>query len=332
MQKTVQNSTQMIFLTLLAQALWGNGGILMEADWDQVEKLAKEQGVLAMLYQGSMKYKDIIPAERIRIWRGAMYATILKNDHMNQAQSEILGWLSEKGIRAVVLKGTSVARYYNPSDMRCLGDVDLLIDQSNLDLAAELLKAHGYRRNEHEHDFHVPFVRNDVTLELHYKATMVPPGKDGQAVGKIMDQFLDEATMVSMNDISFPALSEKHQVLMLLMHKERHMLVEGIGLRQLCDWAAFLSVQENLAEVDDFTHMFQDCGLLIFSETVTNAWVRYLGLQGECAAWCRSSESFLVDALMEDVFRSSNMGRADHRGESELFIGREMLNSKIRLL
>lgn len=81
MQKTVQNSTQMIFLTLLAQALWGNGGILMEADWDQVEKLAKEQGVLAMLYQGSMKYKDIIPAERIRIWRGAMYATILKNDH-----------------------------------------------------------------------------------------------------------------------------------------------------------------------------------------------------------------------------------------------------------
>lgn len=56
--------------------------------------------------------------------------------------------------------------------------------------------------------------------------------------------------------------------------------------------------------------------------------MRYLGLQGECAAWCRSSENFLVDALMEDVFRSGNMGRADHRGESELFIGREMLNSK----
>lgn len=328
MQKTIQNSTQKALLTLLAQALWGNDGTLAEADWEQVEKLAKDQGVLSMLYRGSLKYKDIIPAERIQIWRGAMYAAVLQNGHMNQAQSEILGWLSGKGIRAVILKGASVARYYNPSDMRYLGDIDLLIDHSDIELAAELLKAHGYRRNEHEHDFHVSFVRDDVTLELHYKATVVPPGKGGQAVEKIMDQFLDEATMVSMNDISFPALSEKHQALMLLMHKERHMLESGIGLRQLCDWAAFLSVQENSAVRDDFIHMFKGCGLLTFSETVTNACVRYLGLQGESAAWCRPSENSLVDALMEDVFRSGNMGQADQRGESELFVGREILNSK----
>lgn len=328
MQKNVQSSTQKALLTLLAQALWGKGGTLVEADWEQVEKLAKDQGVLSMLYQGSMKYKDIIPAERIQIWRGAMYATVFQNDHMNQAQSEILGWLSEKGIRAVTLKGASVARYYNPSDMRCLGDIDLLIDQSDLDRAAELLKAHGYRQNEHDHDFHVSFVRDDVTLELHYKATVVPNGKGGQAAGKIMDQFLDEATMVSMNDIHFPALSEKHQALMLLMHKERHMLEGGIGLRQLCDWAAFLSVQENSSVMDDFIHMFKECGLLTFAEAVTNACVRYLGLQDESAVWCRPSENSLVDALMEDVFRSGNMGQADQRGESELFVGREMLNSK----
>lgn len=328
MQKAVQTSTQKALLTLLAQALCGNGGTLVEADWEQVEKLAKDQGVLAMLYQGSMKYKDIIPAERIQIWRGAMYATVLRNDHMNQAQSELLGWLSEKGIRAVILKGASVARYYNPSDMRYLGDIDLLIDPSDLDRAAELLKAHGYRRNAHEHDFHVSFVRDDVNLELHYRATVVPPGKGGQAAGKIMDQFLDEATMVGMNDVRFPALSEKHQALMLLMHTERHMLEGGIGLRQLCDWAAFLSVQENAAAMDDFIHMFQACGLLTFAKAVTDACVCYLGLQAERAAWCQPSENSLVDALMEDVFRSGNMGQADHQGESELFIGREMLNSK----
>lgn len=327
MQKTVQNSTQKALLTLLTQALWGNGGTLAEADWEQVEKLAKDQGVLSMLYKGSMKYKDIIPAGRIQIWRGAMYATVLHNDRMKQAQSEILGWLSEKGIRAVILKGTSVARYYNPSDMRYLGDIDLLVDRSDIDLAAGLLKAHGYRLNEHEHDFHVSFVREDVTLELHYKATVVPSGKGGQAVEKIMDRFLDEATMVSMNDISFPALSEKHQALMLLMHKERHMLEGGIGLRQLCDWAAFLSIQEN-SVTDDFIYMFKECGLLTFSEAVTNACVRYLGLQGASAAWHRPSDNSLVDALMEDVFRSGNMGQADQRGESELFVGREMLNGK----
>ena len=320
------NDTQKALLTLLSQALWGNGGVLVEADWEQVEELAKDQGVLPMLYRGAIKYKDIIPAERIRIWRGAMYAAVLQNEHMNQAQSEILDWLAAKGIRAAILKGASVARYYTPSDMRYLGDIDILIDQSELDRTSEVLKEHGYRLNEHDHDFHVLFVRGDVTLELHYKASVVPNGKGGQVAVKIMDQFLDEATLVSMNDMSFPALSEKHQALMLLMHMERHVIESGIGLRQLCDWAVFLSVQEN--SMDDFVHMFRECGLMTFSEAVTKACVRYLGMQGKCDAWCLSSVDSLVDALIADVFRSGNMGKADRQGESELFVGRSMLNNE----
>lgn len=317
------NDTQKALLTLLAQALWGNGGALVEADWEQVEELAKDQGVLPMLYRGAMKYKDIIPADRIRIWRGAMYAAVLQNEHVNQAQSEILGWLSEKGIRAAILKGTSVARYYTPSDMRYLGDIDLLIDQSELDRTSDVLKEHGYRLKEHDHDFHVSFVRGDVTLELHYKASVVPNGKGGQAAGKIMDQFLDEVTMVSMNDISFPALSEKHQALMLLMHKERHVIEGGIGLRQLCDWAAYLYSQQNHTVS---IQMYEDCGLLLFAQVVTKACVRYLGLDDQDLSWCMNVNDKLVGAMMEDVFRSGNMGKADQEKDSTLFASRSMLD------
>ena len=317
------NDTQKALLTLLAQALWGNGGALVEADWEQVEELAKDQGVLPMLYRGALKYKDIIPAERVRIWRGAMYAAVLQNEHMNQAQSEILDWLVAKGIRAAILKGASVARYYNPPDMRYLGDIDLLIDQSNLDQASEILMEHGYRLNEHDHDFHVSFVRGDITLELHYKASVVPNGKGGRVAAEIMDHFLDDATRVSMNDMSFPALSEKHQALMLLMHKERHVIAGGIGLRQLCDWAAYLNslnAQVNLIQ------MCEACGLLLFARVVTKACVSYLGLDGRNLSWCMEADAVLVDAMMEDVFRSGNMGKADQEKDSALFAGRSMLD------
>ena len=318
----ILNDTQKALLTLLAQALWGNGGALVEADWEQVEELAKDQGVLPMLYRGAIKYKDIIPAERIRIWRGAMYAAVLQNDHMNQAQSEILCWLSEKGIRAAILKGASVARYYTPSDMRYLGDIDLLIDQSNLDLTSEILKDHGYRLNEHDHDFHVSFVRGDVILELHYKASTVPSGKGGQAAAEIMDRFLDEATQVSMNDMSFPALSEKHQALMLLMHMERHVIAGGIGLRQLCDWAIFL---RNSNDHDDLLLIFEECGLLHFAKVVTKVCVRYLKCKDLC--WCMDVDDALVNAIMDDVFRSGNMGKADPEKDSTLFADRSMLDN-----
>lgn len=318
------NDTQKALLTLLAQALWGNGGALVEADWEQVEELAKDQGVLPMLYRGAIKYKDIIPAERIRIWRGAMYAAVLQNEHVNQAQSEILAWLSAKGIRAVILKGASVARYYAPSDMRYLGDIDLLIDHDTVEEASTILEEHGYKLSKQEHDFHIAFSRENITVEVHYAASVVPAGKGGQAATRIMRRFLDDATCVNMNAMSFPALSEQHQALMLLMHKERHVIEGGIGLRQLCDWAAYLNSQNDQVNL---IQMCEVCGLLRFAQVVTKACVSYLGLDGRDLSWCMEADDALVDAMMEDVFRSGNMGRADPEKDSTLFAGRFMLDN-----
>lgn len=322
------NDTQKALLTLLAQALWGNGGALVEADWEQVEELAKDQGVLPMLYRGAIKYKDIIPAERIRIWRGAMYAAILQNDHMNQAQSEILGWLSEKGIRAAILKGTSVARYYTPSDMRCLGDIDLLIDQAYLDLASEVLKEHGYRLNEHEHDFHISFVRGDITLELHYKASVVPNGKGGQFAAKIMGQFLDEVTLASTNDVSFPVLSEKYQALMLLVHMERHMMNGGVGLRQLCDWAVYVHSTDETEWQKAAMPMLQSCGLLTYAKVITKTCIKYLGLPPENVDWSGAVDDHIIHEMMYDVFRAGNLGHADDKGAGNIFSDRRLLGGK----
>ena len=104
--------------------------------------------------------------------------------------------------------------------------------------------------------------------------------------------------------------------------------IGGFGLfkNNLNNKIEFLSSQEN--SPDDFVYMFRECGLLTFSEAVTKACVRYLGMQGKCAAWCLSSVDSLVDALMADVFCSGNMGKADLQGESELFVGRSMLNNE----
>lgn len=316
------SETQKALLTLLRQAVWGNGGMLTVTDWEYVEELAKVQGVLPMLYRGTTKYKDIIPAERIRIWRGAMYAAVLQNDHMLKAQSEILDWLSENGIRGVVLKGASVARYYTPSDIRYLGDIDLLVDRAALEQVSDILIEHGYQVNEHEHDFHVAFIRDDVTVEVHYEASIVPCGDGGQAARKLMSHFLEESTSASMNEVRFPVLAEKHQALMLLMHKERHVIAGGIGLRQLCDWAVFLSKQK---EHDVLLRMYTDCGLLLFAKVVTKVCVCYLGLECKDVNWCMDADDALVDALMEDVFRSGNMGKADQEKDSSLFAGRSML-------
>lgn len=111
---------------------------------------------------------------------------------------------------------------------------------------------------------------------------------------------------------------------MLLMHKERHVIAGGIGLRQLCDWAVYLNNQ-NICDV--LLNMCTECGLLTFVRVVTKACVRYLGLHCESVNWCGDADDALTDALMEDIFRSGNLGKADQEKDSSLFTGRAMLNN-----
>lgn len=321
------NDTQKALLTLLAQALWGNGGALVEADWEQVEELAKDQGVLPMLYRGAMKYKDIIPAERIRIWRGAMYAAVLQNDRVNLAQSEILGWLAEKGIRAAILKGTSVARYYNPPDMRCLGDIDLLICNSDLERVSAILCVNGYELLDQEHGFHVKFQRSDILVEVHYAASEIPDSECYQDICQIMNSFLDDILMTTLGDERFPALSETNHALMLLLHMERHMMAEGIGLRQICDWAVYInsiSLEHWRRKIEP---MLKTCGLSMYAKVITRTCEKYLALSTDNIVWCHESDDKLAYELVCDIFRAGNLGHADNESNGNIFSNRSMLGN-----
>lgn len=324
----ILNGVQTALLVLLKQALWGEGGKLLDTDWQQVEDLARDQGVLPLLYRGASGYKDVIPVERIRAWRGAMYAAVLQNDRNNIAQIEILDLFQEHNIRAVVLKGTSVARYYSPPDMRYLGDIDILIDRSKLDDVSEILRSIGYKLKEHEHGFHISFDGKGVTVEIHYAASEIPEGECSQKVEQAMDGFLENTSMATMNEMLFPVLSEQNQALMLLLHMERHMMEGGIGLRQLCDWAVFAGTIDKREWVDKTMQLLKECGLLLYAQVITKACCKFLGLAPEKAEWCHDANEQLAHEFMYDVFRAGNLGHADSESVGNIFANRNMLGNK----
>lgn len=322
------NDTQKALLTLLSQALWGNGGALVEADWEQVEELAKDQGVLPMLYRGAMKYKDIIPADRIRIWRGAMYAAVLQNEQINSSQREVLRWLQEKNITSVILKGTSVAGYYLCPEIRCLGDIDLLVSKDNLGKVSELLCSNGYKLHEQDHGFHLSFKKGEVLVEVHYAVSEIPESACSERIQQIANSFLEDVATKNLNGDIFPVLSETNQALMLLMHMERHMMAEGIGLRQLCDWAVYI----NSIGLDNWRleiePMLRTCGLAMYAKVVTRTCEAYLSLTTANIAWCRGVSDTLVHEFIGDIFRAGNLGHADNVSCGNIFANRKMLGNK----
>ena len=57
------NSPQEALLAIIQRTLWSKDIPVENADWGKIERLAKQQGVLWMLYPGMKNNKYCIPAE-----------------------------------------------------------------------------------------------------------------------------------------------------------------------------------------------------------------------------------------------------------------------------
>lgn len=99
---------------------------------------------------------------------------------------------------------------------------------------------------------------------------------------------------------------------------------DGVGLRQLCDWATFVAGSAPAHWQGTF-QLLEKCGLLLYAKVITKACVKYLGLSIAFATWADDAPCNVVDAFLQDVFRGGNMGRADEQNVGSLFTSRSIL-------
>lgn len=317
-----------IILELIKHALWNEKALISNEDWSSIEQTANQQGVLSMLYLGAKDNADLFPVEVLKAWRADLLSCIMRNQEVNAVQQQVTGWMQEQGIRAAILKGVSCSMYYPMPETRALGDIDLLIDEENMLAVGEYLKTIGFEKAKSNHTFHVGYHKEGIALELHYGISKFPDSTGGREAQKFVNEFLDDARMVELNGMKFPALSESHQALMLLTHMERHLVLEGIGLRQLCDWAVFVNGSAKEHWQEKTLEMLDKCGLLTFAKVVTKTCVDYLGLIPSKAEWCMDIDAKTTQMMMEDIFRSGNMGAAEEDNTSSLFFDRTQLGKK----
>lgn len=315
------SSEEKTLLILLQKSLWGEAAAVPFAvSWEEIDNLAAEQGVVSLVYDGAVKAGAAVPQELLRKWKDKMFRGAVKNELLLHAQKQLTDWLAEAGIPVVILKGSSVARYYPQPELRVLGDIDLLVREEDLERAAELLQQHGYAVHESDHDFHVGLSCRGVYVELHYGVTGFPDSPGGCEAREYAARFLDEIHYGVVADYTFPVLSEANQALSLLLHMIRHMFSTGLGLRQVCDWAVYVANADSERFAAEVIPMFRRCGLLRYARVATRACVRYLGLPEEGLSWCADVDDADCRVFMEEVFRLGNMGEADNEGMGNMLI------------
>jgi hypothetical protein len=150
--------------------------------WERLIQIAGEESVLPALHSRfcELGASARLPVEIADFLSGVEELSFERNQAIFAELAAVAAWLNDVGIEPVLLKGVAYCAtgIYTRPGARYLGDVDLLIPESQLSTAVEMLMRHGFEldcgdpmgRFRHHHP---PLRRaGSVSFELHHSIGM----------------------------------------------------------------------------------------------------------------------------------------------------------------
>lgn len=302
------NNTDQILLGLLRRALFARpfSFPVAETDWEALFREASAHTVQLLIYDClTREERAAAPAETMCRWQAAALRILQKNEQLTREQTRILRAFREKDLSCAVIKGSMCAKNYPRVELRCAGDIDILIGREDCGQAESILLEMGYALSGERCPWHIALRRGTAVIELHFEPAGLPDGKVG---AKLREYFR----------AALP-LTVCHEAVVLLLHKLNHIRSGGLGLRQLCDWALFVRTQISTDVWQELEPLLRQFGLLRFAKTVTLLCVEHLGLDAQDARWCMDADKTLAEKLLEDILRTGNFGCKENRYGQYLF-------------
>lgn len=316
------DKTNRALLALIRCAMFGedisdNPDILAlsEQEWDNVYSESATHGVWGIAFEGASTIKNIVPKQTAEKWFKSVYSIMVSNQKVLYAQTKLIELLKNSGIRYVILKGTSACVSYKNPAVRVMGDVDFLVKYEDVKRATQILLENGYTQLSEEHHCHLEFARGGVAFEMHFEANGIPDGAVGDKIRHDMDERVINCAVKAMyENTEFYSPDPFSNALVFLLHMEHHILGDGIGLRQMCDWAAFVNSQLS----DDVWNLqlrdyLESIGMLTFAEYMNEICYEYLGMPRR--SWMRNTEKAVCEELMRGILLAGNFGKRNEVGK-----------------
>lgn len=258
---------------------------------NEIENLAIRHQCLPMVYQGAVMNSIPVPEK----WKIQTLFGALNNAKKMKVQKKILTILSEANISHAILKGSSISAVYENSDIRQLGDIDILVPEEDYERAIRLF-VKDVEQNSHK--FHYSFEFDGVMVEIHKHVTFTADDERGRIISDIMSGALDEINYCNYQKQSFPVLKNKFQAIALLLHKLRHIEKNNFVMRMLCDWAMFVKSVDETEWNTEVYPVIRQIGLDLFADALTSCADRFMNIPiGNRMG--NKIDSDVINALME---------------------------------
>lgn len=316
MNKDKENKID-VFLKLVRAGLWNketNYKDLSGFNINDIYHLAHEQSVMGLLAAGIENVIDAhLPKEEVL----TIVGEALQLEQRNMAMNYFIGVIVEKmrnaGIYTLLVKGQGVAQCYAKPQWRACGDVDLLLSPDNYNKAKSFLTLLAKTIDEEDsRRKHLGLTIDPWIVELH---GALPFGLS-RRVDKVIndaynDVFFNRNVRTWMNGNTQVYLpSPNNDVIFIFTHFLHHFFIEGIGLRQICDWCRLLWTYKDSIDYDLLERRLKEAGLVTEWRAFASLAVNYLGMPADAMPLYNDSRAYKGKAkrLLRRIIKTGNMG------------------------
>lgn len=313
------NQIQKQFFALLQSGLWGTAidTTLFDehTDWQSLYQSAKRQTLLGIVFDGMQHLpQELRPKRELYLkWCNTLMQIEENNHLLNRELSNVYALYRTNGIEPVLLKGQGAAQNYrNPLHRQC-GDIDLYIGAQHYEAANRLLRQESTDEHE-ESSKHTCIHWHGIDIENHQVLSRLSAPLANWHFqheitrwhGTIACRRLEiEGCRVTLAPLAF-------DVAYVLLHSALHFLNEGIGLRQVCDWAMMLHAHREEIDRKEVAKLLQQWGLSKAARVFGVVAVNYLGLPKEELPIPYTEENLKTgEWLLGDIWQGGNFGQHD---------------------
>ena len=321
-----ENNNQQAFFEILRAGLWEREARLSafySVDYAAILRLAKEQSVVGLVAAGLEHVQDVkVPREVALTFAGATLQIEQRNKAMNAFVAGLIEQLRADDVYALLVKGQGIAQCYERPLWRSAGDVDLLLDDAGYEKAKKLLLPLA-TRVESEFTFmkHVGMTLDGWVVELHGTLHSRLSRRIDNEIDKVQESVWSYGEFRVWHngdtDVYLPAPDA--DVFFVFTHFLHHFFLEGLGLRQICDWCRLLGTFAGEIDVRLLERRLLDARLMSEWRAFAALAVDWLGMPAAAMPlYCGDSRwSRKGDRILADVLRKGNFGR-NERGYSGL--------------
>lgn len=302
--------------------------------WQALLDRIVEQSLVGVTYPAVERLSRTtpVPIEITFPWAMAVDEIRKKNKRQNEVSGELHRFFKENGFRSCVIKGPAAATYYPRPELRQGGDIDIWVEGERQAIV-DFLRSRFPVLGVVYHHCHANIVKG-MEVEVHFTPTWMNRFFVNRRLQKWFGEQAGGQFSNFKDDLGFCIPQSRFDGVFLLLHIYRHVLDEGVGLRQLLDYHYLLmnlGPEERICVVKDLKRL----GMMHFATEVMYV-LREVFNTPEAALLCqpdpRGGAFLLNSVLISGNFGHSDARNAHDRGESLMAHGWRKVSRNLSLL